>query len=75
MFETTIKAMAVMSSVIGGWLLVQAAWRRVFINEAERPAWCVGMECDGCQSRATCGTEFAEQCSQRDKMDGEPGGE
>jgi len=73
MFETSIKAILVMFGVVGVWLLVQAAWRRVFACDSERPAWCTGWRCNGCQSRSAYESEYAEQQPNKisDEVEGE----
>lgn len=56
MMVTAFKAMAVVTVVLGGWLLVQAGWRRVFapdMSDEHVPSGTVG-NCDGCRTGNAC---------------------
>ena len=58
MIDTAIKAAGVMVGILSVWLLVQAAWRRVFADEtAAGASECPGWTCHSCSDRQQCVTK------------------
>ncbi len=53
MFEAAIKAVIVITAILGAWLLVQAAWRRVFKADLAGEDVHGCFDCHGC-SRPDC---------------------
>lgn len=49
MMDSLLKAAVVVAVIVGLWLMVQSAWRRMFPDRMEQTgSGCAGWRCQGC---------------------------